>query len=333
MPTALTVGGTRFIGRHTVDELVESGYDVTTFTRGEHPDPFADEGSVSNYRGDRNDRDALEAARDEVDPDVVIDFVGLHPRQVETATEVFADVDAYVYVSSASAYANPMRLPAREGDPLHDCTPEQAEDDSMASYGPRKAECDRVCFAAADDGVAAMAVRPVCVYGPHDYSGRHDYWFDRVAEHDRVLVPGDGTATFHRVYVADLARALVLVAEEGEPGEAYNAAERQTAWLDRTVGLAAEALDTDVERVHASARELARADVAPTDFPLYAPIPVVVAAEKLAALGWESTPVEETVPRSVEEFVESDRRGADAPMDEWGPDRATEEELIEELEG
>lgn len=329
---ALVIGGTGFIGRHTVEELLNHDYTVTTIARGDHDDPFAERDEVSSYRADRNDRATLESVRDEADPDVVIDLCGFYPQQVETATEVFADVDAYVFVSSASAYdTDQLRLPSREGDPLHEFTQEHAGDDSMASYGPRKAEGDRLCFQAAADGVNAMVVRPVCVYGPYDHTERHDYWFHRVNTYDRILVPGDGDSTFHRVYVEDLASALRLVAERGEPGEAYNAAERQTAWLDLTIELAAKTLDTDVEVVHASARELAQVGLSPMDFPLYLPVPAVAASEKLAALGWTSTPLEETFTRTIEEHLESGRTGADSDTHEFGVDRDDEEKLIEQL--
>lgn len=329
---AIVIGGTGFIGRPTVEELLKRGYDVTTVARGEHENPFAEHEEVSFHQGDRNNRTTLETVRDEIDPDVVIDLCGLHPQQVETATDVFADVDAYVFVSSASAYDNErIRLPSREGDPLHDYTPEHGEDDSMASYGPRKAECDRVCFDAAEAGVNALVVRPTCVYGPYDHTERHDYWFHRVDTYDRILVPGDGDSTFHRVYVEDLARALRLVAERGEPGEAYNAAERQTAWLDLTIELAAKTLDTDVEVVHASARELAQGGFSPMDFPLYLPVPAVAASEKLAALGWTSTPLEETFARTIDEHLESDRTGADSATHDFGVDRDDEAALIRRL--
>jgi nucleoside-diphosphate-sugar epimerase len=42
MPSALVVGGTRFIGRHTVSDLLDHDYGVTTFTRSETGNPFID---------------------------------------------------------------------------------------------------------------------------------------------------------------------------------------------------------------------------------------------------------------------------------------------------
>ena len=332
---ALLIGGTRFIGRHTVDDLLAHGYDVTLFNRGNSENPFADHDDVAHVTGDRHDRDALKAARDEADPDIVIDFVAMAPAHAETATDIFADVDAYVLVSSAAAYAR-TDVPMREDEtPLHEYTEEHVPDDPAdamdisvsESYGPRKAECDRVCFAAAEEGVNALVVRPTYVFGPYDYTERYDYWVDRVANHDRVLVPGDGDALAHQAYVEDVASALRVVAEEGTPGEAYNVATRRELPVDERLRTIADALDTDVEVVHASERELGAHDLTTFDFPLVLPVPVLAATDKLAALGWEATDNETAIARTVEEHLESDRTGRAN-----GPDRAVEEQVIEALE-
>ncbi|MXR41075.1 NAD-dependent epimerase/dehydratase family protein [Halobaculum sp. WSA2] len=323
--TALFVGGTRFIGRHTVEAFLEAGYEVTTVTRGQHADPFADREGVTNRTGDRTLGEDLEAARDAVEPDVVVDFVGLHPGEVREATDVFADA-RYVFVSSGSAYV-PEDVPMREGaTDLHPCEPEQEDDDGAETYGPRKAECDRAVFAAAERGIEAMAVRPMLVQGPHDYTERFGYWVNRVAEHDEVLVPGDGGSLLHRVYVEDLARALLLVAEEGEPGEAYNAADRSAYSLDRSLELIADGLDTDVTPVHASERELAAHGVEPGAFPLYTPSPMLASTGKLAALGWESTPPAEYVAETARVHVDA---GVTGPKE--APDREATEAVIAAL--
>jgi len=320
---ALVVGGTRFIGRHTVAELLGNGYDVTLFNRGTHENPFADDDRVAHVEGDRTVDSDVERAAERADPDVVVDCVAYYPADVRTATEVFADVDAYVYVSSGAAYGA-ERIPKREGEtPLEPCSAEQATDDTMESYGARKAEGDRAVFEAAERGVNAMVVRPPVVYGPHDYTGRFDYWVDRVLHHDRVIVPGDGTTLWHRVYVADAARALRVVAEAGEPGEAYNCGDRHVPTMNEWIDLVADAADESVEVVTAGERELAAAGIEPTDVPLYRPYPHVLETEKLATLSWEATDHDEALAATVAEHRESDRTGR-----EQGPDRADEERVL-----
>ena len=104
MPSALVIGGTRFIGRHTVSELLEGGYSVTLLNRGNHENPFADDDRVDHVAGDRRDDSALERAAEAASPDVVVDCIAMFPADVRAAVDVFSDVDAYVYVSSIGAY-------------------------------------------------------------------------------------------------------------------------------------------------------------------------------------------------------------------------------------
>jgi len=315
MPRALVVGGTRFVGRHTVEEFREHGYDVTVFNRGRSENPFADADDVEQVTGDRTVESDVRSVADAVDYDVVVDVVAYHPGEVRVAVDAFADADAYVYVSTGSVYDDPP-VPAREGEaPLLACDDDQEDDESAETYGNRKAECDRVVFEAAEDGVRAMAVRPMLVYGPHDYSGRVPYWVEQVRTRDRVLVPGDGGSLLHRSYVGDVASAVRVVAEDGTAGRAYNAADRRVVTLADSLGRVADALGSDVEVVTASARELAAHDLDPADFPLYTPDPFVVDTERLAALGWESTPLDEAYEATVADHADHDRTD-----EEVGPD-------------
>lgn len=126
---ALVVGGTRFIGRHTVAELLSHGYDATIFNRGNHENPFVNHEDVDHIEGDRTNEGTLERAAREADPDVVVDCVAYRPREVRRALDVFAE-DTYVVVSSGAAYGA-EEIPKREGEtPLHSCSDEQATDDS-----------------------------------------------------------------------------------------------------------------------------------------------------------------------------------------------------------
>ncbi|MBX0324313.1 NAD-dependent epimerase/dehydratase family protein [Halomicroarcula sp. F13] len=344
MVSALVVGGTGFVGRHTVAELLDHGYDVTAFSRRRRAESADNLDAVTHVTVDRTDTEAFRSAVDRTDPDVVVDCALFHPEDARVAVETFADVDAYVYVSSGGVYAR-KDIPKRESDtPLHSYSPTHGDDDTMASYGPRKAECDRIVTRAAEDGVAATSVRPTMVYGPKSLDGwdgsvswapdrpgiqnHHEYWIHRVADYDRVVVPGDGTAIWHRVYVEDVASALRVVAEDGTPGEAYNVADRLVLTMEDVVDLVAETLDTSVDVVHASRRELEAVGLTPDDFVLYHHLghnyPHVLSTCKLAALGWESTPVEEAMERTVEDALASERDGS-----AFDPGRAAEERLLD----
>lgn len=348
MTTALVIGGSGFIGHYTVEEFLDHDYEVTTISRNPPASKFTDPSNVSVITADRTDTDALDDIATQTEPAIVIDCAAFYPDDIRTALDIFADVDAYVYVSSGAVYSV-QEIPKREDEtPLHECTPEQALDDTMESYGPRKAACDRMTTRAADRGIAAMSVRPTVVYGPQpadsnpldeaptwaeDMAGiqtHHDYWIDRINRYDRVVVPGDGTALWHRVFVKDLATALRMVAEGGKPGEAYNAGDRQVCTIRDVIELIAESLDSTVDVVLASRRELAQVGLTPNDFILYhhpmTTYPHVLDTCKLASLGWNSTPVETAIDCTVEESIESCRSGST-----HDPGRDAEEQLIEAL--
>ena len=257
----------------------------------------------------------------------MIDCVAYFPEDVAVATEVFADVEGSVYGSSGDAYGR-EEIPKREDETLLQPRLETAVDEvTDETYGPLKAAGDRAVVSAAEAGVNAISVRPCIVYGPHDYTERIDYWIDRVRRFDRVLVPGDGQNVWHRAYVADVARALRIVAERGAPGEVYNVGDRRLRTLEETLETIAAALDTSVEVVHASARELATEGLDPSDFVLYREYPHVLSTAKLAGLGWSSTPLEEAMASTVADHVESERDGS-----EWDPGRDAEERLLDALE-
>jgi len=325
MATVLCIGGTRFIGRATVSEFRESGYDVVLCNRGRHPNPFADDPAVEHVACDRRDDEQLRAVADRVTPDIVIDLVAYYPRDVQVATDVFSTADAYVFVSSGDAYGV-NDVPKREDDtPLEPCTPEAATDETAATYGNRKAEGDRAVFDAAESGVRAMSVRPTIVYGPHDYTERLDYWLRRIDTHDRIVVPGDGGSLHHLVSVADVASALRIVAENGSAGAAYNVAAQHAPPLGELIELIADTLGTDVTPVYASEREL-NPDLSPDDFPLYTDRPHLLATEKLASLGWRSTPHTEALAAAVADHRQSDRDGTDQ-----GPRRDVEADILDRL--
>jgi nucleoside-diphosphate-sugar epimerase len=130
------------------------------------------------------------------------------------------------------------------------------------------------------------------------------------------------------VYVEDLAAALRVVAEDGDPGEAYNAGDRRVCTIDDVVESIAATLETDVEIVHASARELATAGLDPNDFVLYhhpmTEYPHVLDTCKLAVLGWDSTPPAVAMERTVEDSLSSDRTGS-----AHDPGREAEERVLE----
>jgi 2'-hydroxyisoflavone reductase len=213
----LILGGTVFLGRHTVDAALARGHEVTIFTRGQHPAEFA--GPVERLRGDRDGGlDALRGRR----WDAAIDTSGYVPRVVGATAALLADAVAhYTFVSSISAYGDwEKEVGVDERHPLAALPDEGVEEVTGETYGALKALCERAVEAALPGRTAI--VRPGLIVGPYDPTDRFTYWPHRVARGGALLAPGRPQRAVQFVDARDLGAWLVRLAEERRTG-AYNA--------------------------------------------------------------------------------------------------------------
>jgi 2'-hydroxyisoflavone reductase len=225
----LLLGGTRFLGRATVEAALGRGHEVTLFTRGEtNPDLFPE---AEKLRGDRADPESrsLLAGREW---DAVVDTSGYFPEVVRISAEGLRDsVGRYVFVSSISAYAdfstgpseNSKRAELAEGHPVDEMLPE------YENYGALKALCEDAVTDAY--GERAVIVRPGLIVGPHDPTGRFTYWPHRIARGGDFVAPAPVDGQFQLVDARDLGAWLVDLAERGVSGP-YNAVHPGFTWAE-----------------------------------------------------------------------------------------------------
>lgn len=204
----LILGGTVFLGRHTVEAALVRGHEVTLFNRGQHsPELFP---GVEKLRGNRDgDLTALKGRR----WDAVIDPSGYVPRIVGDSTRLLADaVEHYTFVSSLSAYASFAEPNQNEDAPLATMDDPTVEQITGDTYGPLKALSEQAAEAAMPRRVAV--VRPGLIVGPHDPTDRFTYWPVRVAKGGDLLAPAPADYPVEFTDVRDLGEWMVRVAEQ-----------------------------------------------------------------------------------------------------------------------
>jgi 2'-hydroxyisoflavone reductase len=206
----LVLGGTKFLGRAVVAEALALGHEVTLFNRGEtNPELFPE---AEKLRGDRDgELRALEGRS----WDAVVDPSGYVPRVVRASAELLrSSVGHYVFVSSISAYANPLAAGFDESAPLKQ--PELRSEDVDEHYGALKVACERVVEEVFPGRSAS--VRAGLIVGPHDPTDRFTYWPVRVARGGEVLAPGRRGRQWQFVDVRDLGRWILRLAESRTAG-------------------------------------------------------------------------------------------------------------------
>jgi 2'-hydroxyisoflavone reductase len=316
----LILGGTQFLGRHTVDVALERGHDVTLFNRGQtRPELFPD---LEKLHGDRDGDLSALAGRAF---DAVVDTSGYVPRVVTQTIDALGDVGHYTFVSSISVYAD-LSSPPSEETPVAELA--EPTEEVKEAYGELKADCEDLVRKRFPQ---AFIPRPGLIVGPWDPTGRFTYWPQRLAAGGRVLAPAPPDASAQVIDVRDLAAWIVRAAENGTSGT-YNAVDRPTT--------RAELFDTCI-RVAGSAAELVWVDSAFLvehevgewmELPLWLASPEyagMLAADPAKAFGagLQTRPLEETV-RDTLEWVASGagpieppaglaREKEDAVLDAW----------------
>ncbi len=216
----LVIGGTGFIGRLLVAELLKREDSVTVL----HRRPRHDLGRrVKNLVADRNDGAALKQALAGQKFEAVFDNVydwerGTTAAHVEgTVRALGNNLHRYVFMSSVAAYGDGLNH--HEGDAL-------APDDTAELYVRNKAMSERALFRLHQRvGLPVVTLRPPYIYGPGNPYYREAYFWDRLRASRSIVLPGDGRRLMQFVYVKDLVwAALRAVDEPNAIGHAFNIA-------------------------------------------------------------------------------------------------------------
>lgn len=216
----LVIGGTGFIGRQLVAELLKREHTVTVL----HRRPKHDLGRrVKNIVADRNDASSLKPALAGKKFDVVFDNVydwdhGTTATHVEATVKAAGDnLHRYIFMSSVAAYGDGLNH--HEGDAL-------APDDAPELYVRNKAMSERALFRLHQRiGLPVVTLRPPYIYGPGNPYYREAYFWDRLRANRSIILPGDGRRLMQFVYVKDLiGAALKTMDEPNAAGHAFNIA-------------------------------------------------------------------------------------------------------------
>ena len=256
----LILGGTRFVGRHLAAEALARGWQVTLFNRGQSgPELFPE---AEHLTGDRDG--GLDALRSG-DWDAVVDTSGYVPRLVRDSAELLADrVGIYVFISSASVYADKSQAGLTEDAPLAQLDDPSTEDVEQ-HYDGLKALCER---AVAEASTASAIVRPGLIVGPHDPTNRFTWWVTKIANGGRVAAPQPRDQPVQVIDARDLAAFTLQIVERGD-ASVYNAV-GDVLTMERTLNTIVDATGAEAGLDWVPEQQLLDQGLEPwTDVPLW----------------------------------------------------------------
>ena len=180
---ALVLGGTKYMGKHLVRELISAGHDVTIATRGNTPDPFGDK--VRRLKIERKDPDSLAAAFKDKAYDVAVDNISYSSNDVRYLLDVL-QTKKYVMTSTVSVYSKNFHGKMREVEvdttvhPLKWC-----DFEDMSTYDETKRQAEAALFQVYSH-VPSAAVRFPYIFGEDDHTRRLIFYIENIV-HGRPM--------------------------------------------------------------------------------------------------------------------------------------------------
>ncbi len=311
----LFLGGTGFLGPHTVRYALERGHDVTLFNRGRtNIDLFPELETIIGNRDPETD-EGLDGLKGR-EWDAVIDTSGYVPRITGASAHLLADsVGQYLFVSTICQYDNWAEGGTNGTEDRPRATlDDPSTEDVRTHYCALKAYCERAVEEAMPGRVTQ--IRPGLIVGPRDSTDRFTYWPVRVDRGGEVLAPGKPSDLTQYIDVRDLARFMVLCLEQGL-ADTYNVV-RNPMPFGNLLSACVNTIDSDAELTWVPADFLADHDVQPwRDVHLWADSDSALAgsltwsADKALAAGLTISPVEETIRDTLAWFKSLPRERQD----------------------
>ena len=258
----LFLGGTGFLGPHTVHYAVARGHEVTLFNRGRRNEALFPE--LEEFIGNRDPNvdeglTALEKAVAEGRKwDVVIDTSGYVPRIVSASAELLNDAaDHYIFISSISVYAD-----AAPDGITEDAAVATMEDEANESVGEYYGALKALCEQAAERAFPGKTtnIRPGLIVGPKDPTNRFGWWPARVARGGKVLAP-PADDPVQVIDVRDLGEFIIRCAENDTYGVFNAVGPDRKMTVREMLEACKKASGSDAEFVFADAAFLAEHDV------------------------------------------------------------------------
>ncbi|MEZ5337854.1 MAG: NAD-dependent epimerase/dehydratase family protein [bacterium] len=251
----LVIGGSRFIGWHTVQRLLDKGHHVTVFHRGNTEARWPGH-EVDEILGDMNELADYRQQFVEARPDVVYHNMVIREVDAKLLCEVFDGIaERSVMVSSMDVYrvfgrilgtepGEPLDGPITEDSPLREQLfpyrgkePRPADDPRRVMDDYDKIPAEQVVLS--HRTLPGCVVRLPMVYGPRDWQRRMFPYLRQMLD-DRPYIALDSDALKWRCargYVENIAHGITLAIENpASAGRLYNLCEpvgTEQQWIER----------------------------------------------------------------------------------------------------
>ena len=267
---SLIIGGTRNLGPSIVHALLQRGYEVAVFNRGQTRDDLPQE--VERLRGDRTKPEELKQVLTGKEFDLVMDTTLYTGAEAEAAVDIFkARVGRYIFLSTGQVYLvrvgaqRPYKEDDYAGAVMAEPPKVNASEYENWRYGfDKRAAEDVFANAWEKDKFPFTSLRLPMVNSERDHYDRIYGYFLRIQDEGPILIPDEDGAPVRHVYGEDVVQAITRLTEsEKGKGCAYNIGQDETLSLVEFLELLAETMHCPLKIARAPREELDREGLLP----------------------------------------------------------------------
>ena len=266
----LMLGGTGFLGPHTVQYAIDRGHEVTLFNRGRSKENLFPD--LEKLIGNRDpDVDAGLSALKGRKWDCVIDTSSYVPRIAGASAQLLkGQCEQYLMISTISVYSQFSQLNMDESAAVGTLDDPTVETVDGATYGPLKAYSEQAVTE--QFGAGTTILRPGLIVGPRDRTDRYSYWPVRASRGGDMLCPGNGSDLVQYIDVRDLAEFIVHCLEQKTTGIFNTISDSKNETVKDMVDTCIEVSGADTNAVWADTDFLTEQGVRPwADMPVWVP--------------------------------------------------------------
>ncbi|MDO5038083.1 NAD-dependent epimerase/dehydratase family protein [Clostridium sp.] len=181
MGRILVFGGTKFLGKELVKELIINGHDITIATRGKNSDDFGDK--VKRLIVDKENVNDLNKALEGKFYDVVYDTISYSSNDASRICNALdGKTNKYIVISSVAVYGKGYMLKERDFNPKSYKVIMGEKDDFSYAEGKRQMEA----YMYQNANFPVISVRFPVVIGKDDYTKRLLKYFLEVKNKEKI---------------------------------------------------------------------------------------------------------------------------------------------------
>lgn len=251
----LFIGGTGIISTAISKQLAMDGHELYLLNRGTRNSILPS--GVKEIKVDINQEEEVAKRIEDLNFDVVADFIAFVPSQLERDYRLFKyKTKQFMFISSASAYQKPLSdYRITEGTPLSN---------PYWEYSRNKIACEEYLMKLyREEGFPITIVRPSHTYDersiPLGVHGTKGSWqvAKRMLEGKKVIIHGDGTSLWTMTHNSDFAKGFMgLMGNIHAIGEAVQITSDESLTWNQIYQAIADALGVKLNAIHVSSEFL-----------------------------------------------------------------------------